>query len=215
VRAIVVRELIVLARRPAWAAVTGLYIALLGGFVLVWSRGMPGLAGANTYEQQRTVQWAVLSVLLPWAAVRCMAPDRGDGFVLVSSVTATPPFSMVLAKVLALAGALVLVVLAGLPVAVMAQQMSAAAFSSTLRDLVSLLGLTVLVSGAAVTWVLAVRGRLAAWMGTGSSVGLVLVALCRWTPTGVPIGLLAAAIGVGLTVATATWGDATLRYCDD
>jgi hypothetical protein len=214
-RAVMWRELIVVTRRPALTVVICIHVGLLAGFVLLWNRGVPVLGGANLYEQQQLFQWVLLAVLLPWAAVRCAAPDRGDRFVMACAATALRPSSMIIAKVVALVGALALIVFAGFPAAIIAQQMSAVPLSVTLWDLISSFGLTVLVAAGTLTWVFAVQGRLAAWVGASGSTGLVLIVLSRWARNGLPIGLVAALIGAALVAAMATWSDGSLRYCDE
>jgi hypothetical protein len=209
------RELIVIARRPALTVVICVELGLLAGFVLLWNRGVPVLSGASLYKQQQLFQWALLTTLLPWAAVRCLAPDRGDSLVMACALTALRPSSIVIAKVVALVGVLALIVFAGFPAAILAQQMSAVPLSVALQDLISLFGLTVLVSAGTLTWVFAVRGRLSAWVGASGSIGLVLIVLSRWPPVGLPTGLVAALIGAALTVAIAMWSDGSLRYCHE
>jgi hypothetical protein len=209
------RELIVIARRPALTVVICVDIGLLAGFVLLWAPGVPVLSGANLYEQQQLFQWALLTALLPWAAARCLAPDRGHALVMACALTALRPSSIVIAKVVALVGALALIVFAGFPAAIIAQQMSAVPLSVALRDLISLFGLTVLVSAGTLTWVFAVRRRLAAWVGASGSIGLAVIVLSRWPPVGLPTGLVAALIGAALTVAIAGWSDDSLRYCHE
>ena len=214
-RAVVARELVVIARRRALMAVICAYVGLLAAFVLVWNRGLPLPAAATLYEQLRVVQWAVLATLLPWAAARCIAPDRGDSLVVACVLTGVRPSSVVLAKAVALTGALGLIVCAGVPVAIMAQQMSAVPVWWVVRDLGSLLGLSVLVSAVTMAWLLGVRGRLAGWIGAGGSTVLGLVVLFLLPIASTTIGGIVAFVGVVLTVATATWSDGACRYLSE
>ena len=214
-RAVVVRELIVIARKPALAMVMVTYVALLAGFVFAWEDGVPMPGGSNLYEQARLVQWGLLAVCLPWAAARCPAPDRGDALVMASALTALRPSSILAAKAIALFGALALVAVAGLPVVIVAQQIAKVPAPQVLRDLVSLLGLPLLVSALTLSWVVVVSGRLGAWLGASGSVGLVLLLLWRWRPVGLDVGLASALVGVTLAAWLASWSDRSLRYLSD
>lgn len=214
-RAVVVRELIVIARKPAFTLVVCARLGLIAVFVLVWHRGVPVLAGGNLYEQQRLVDWWLLAVLLPWAAARCLAPDRGERFVVACALTALRPSSIVVAKIVAVAGALAMIVLTGFPATIVAQQISAVPLSHAFHDLMAPAGLAVLVSAATVAWVLLVRDRLAAWAGSTGSIGLVLVLSARW-PLGTPFsGLALALCGAAIAGALASWSDGSLRYADE
>ena len=214
-RAVVVRELVVIARRPALAMVTVTYVALLAGFVLAWEDGVPMPGGSNLYEQARLVQWGLLAVCLPWAAARCPALDRGDDLVLASALTALRPSSLLAAKTIALFAVLTLVAVAGLPVVIVAQQIAAVSTPQVLRDLVCLLGLPLLVSAVTLSWMVVVSGRLGAWLGASGSVGLVIVLLWRWRPVGLDVGLASALVGLTLAVWLASWSDRSLRYLAD
>src|SRR5438552_3863869 len=183
-RAFVVRELIVIARRPALVVAIAVYTGLLASFVLLWSGGVPVLAGSNVYEHQRPFGWTLLTVLLPWSAVRCLAPDRGNRLVIACALTAVRPSTIVIAKAIALAGVLALVVFAGFPATIIAQQMSAVPLSTALRDLIWLFGLTALASAVTIVWVFAIRDRLGAWLGASGSMGLGLAVCSRWSPAG-------------------------------
>ncbi|MES1255275.1 MAG: hypothetical protein ABUS56_06705 [Acidobacteriota bacterium] len=207
------REFLLAARRPALTAVLCLHVALVAGFTLVWHRGMPVLAGANPYEQQRLVQWIVLWGLLPWTAVRCAAPDGATGLARVSAVLAVRPSSVVVAKFLALSGVLMLVGMAGLPAVILALQMSALPLSALPAHLFSLAALALLVAAAAVASSLAVQGRLAAWLLAAGSSGVVLLALSASLPAGLLAWLAAGATGSAIAAATARWSDTAHRYC--
>ena len=211
-RAVATRELIVIAKRPALTVVICTHVGLLTVFVLMWSHGVPVLRGANIYEQQHLVQWWLLALLLPWAAARCFAPERGNGLTMMCALTALRPSSVVIAKSSSLVAALALIVFAGFPAAIAAQQMSAVSISGPLRDLLSLMGLAVLVSAITVIWVLAVRNRLGAWIGATVSTGLVLLVLSRLPLAGISLGLTSALVGAAIVEAMAHWSDGSLRY---
>ena len=211
-RAVVTRELIVIAKRPALTAVTCTHVGLLTAFVLMWSHGVPLLRGTNVYEQQHLVQWWLLALLLPWAAARCSAPERGNALTLMCALTARRPSSVVIAKSSSLVAVLALIVFAGFPAVVVAQQMAAISVSGPLCDLLSLMGLAVLVSATTVTWLLAVRDRLGACVGATVSSGLVLLVLSRLPLAGIPLGLTLALVGAAIVIVVARWSDGSLRY---
>lgn len=211
-RALVVRDLIVMGRRPALAMVMCTYVALLAGFVFAWEDGLPMTGGSNLYEHVRLVQWGLLAVSLTWTAARCPPLDRGDDLVMASALTALRPSSIVAAKAIALFIALALVTVTGLPVAIIAQQIAGIPASHVLRDLASLLGLPLLVSAVTLSWTVVVSGRLAAWLGASGSVGVVLVLLWRWRPVGLGLGPVSALVGLTLVAVLASWSDRSPRY---
>jgi len=213
-RAVVARELAVIARRPALTIALCAYVGLLVGFLLTWSQGVPLLPGATLYDQQRLVDWMLITVMLPWVAVRCTAPDGRDRLASTSALTALRPSSIVLGKIAGLTGVLALFVCAGLPAVFLAQQMSAVPAIDAARDTAALFGAAALIAASTVSWTLAVDGRLAAWIGATFSVGLVLWALWQWAgPSTAGIG--AALLAAALTLWTAGASDRSLRYCHE
>ena len=222
-RAFFVRELIVATRSPALTLVVCAHVVAAAAFVLVWHRGVPVMAGANIYEQERLVDWWLLAVMLPWTAARCLAPDRREDLVAACALAALRPSLMVVARTAAVTIVLALVVLTGTPVAIIAQQMAAVPLTRALVDLGPFAGLTVLASGVTVAWMLLVRDRLTAWAGATISVGATLVVLARWRrsgllsgPIGGPIsGLISGLIGLAVIWALAAWSDGALRYVDE
>jgi hypothetical protein len=213
-RALVVRDLIVIGRRPALAIVMSTYVALLAGFVFAWEDAIP-IGGPNLYELARLLQWGLLAVCLTWTAARCPPLDRGDDLVMASALTALRPSSIIVAKAIALSAALAMVTIAGLPVAIIAQQIAAVPASHVLRDLVSLLGLALLVSAVTLSWTVLVGGRLAAWLGASGSVGVLLALSWRWRPLGLGLGPVSALVGLTLVVIVAAWSDRSPWYLAD
>jgi len=211
-RAVSIRELIVIAGKPAWLTVIGLHVGLLAAFVIVWHRGVPVLSGANVYEQQRLFQVWLLAALLPWTATRCLAPEWGNGLVATCALTALRPSSVILAKIVALSAALTLVVLAGFPAVIVAQQMSAIPLSDPIRDQLSLLGVTPLVAAVTMAWVLAVGDRLVAWVGATVFTAVTLLALSHAPLAGVPVDLMSTLVGITLALSVASWSDRALLY---
>ena len=98
-RAIIRRELIVAARRPAVGIAASAIALVLVAFVLVWAPGLPLLPDLNLYEQARVLDRGLLTIVLPWLAARIASADREDAFVRLSALTAVPPATLVAAKV--------------------------------------------------------------------------------------------------------------------
>lgn len=211
-RAIALRELIVIGRRPALVIAIVAYVALLAGFVLVWADGIPLPSGSNLYDQARTVQWGLLAVCLTWAAARCPAVDRGDRLVMVSALAAMRPAAVVAAKAAAQFAVLTLVALTALPVVIIAQQMAAVPAPRVLWDQLSLLGLPLLASAVTLAWTMAISGRLGAWLGACGSVGLVLVLLWYWRPAGLDLGLASALAGLAVAALLGAWSNRSAQY---
>ena len=127
-RAVVLREALVAARRPALVSAAIVTATLLALLPVVWGvRGIPTFGGISLYDQQFRLEWILALVLLPWTAARVIASERGDDLVGLSALTAVQPSRLLLARLLAATIALVAVIAGALPVVISAQQMSAVA----------------------------------------------------------------------------------------
>jgi hypothetical protein len=195
-RALLTRELIVSARRPAVTLSACGIAILLTGFVLVWAPGVAVLAPMSLYEQTRALHWLLLAVALPWTALRSAAADRGDALVLLTVFTGLRPGRVVLGKIIATFVVLVLVIMTGLPSLVIAQQAAAVPFRVVLGDLLPLLGIALLVAVSATASILVVADTLGAWLAATGAVLLVLLGMPNWMRTPGSIGLTAALVGL-------------------
>ena len=213
-RAIINRELIVLARRTAFSTAMCGVVSLLAALTLVWSDGVPLLGGANLFAQQQIVLWIVLAAVLPWAAARCVAPDTGNRLVLAAALIAVRPSAIVLGKTAALAGALSLIALSTLPVAILAQQMSAAPALGIIGAAIASAALAVFVAGATIAWLIATRDRVATWVG---AFGTTAVMLWLTSGAGQPWlqALFLSVSGLALAAAAARWSDRTYCYLSE
>ncbi|HUK37473.1 MAG TPA: hypothetical protein VLV86_26330 [Vicinamibacterales bacterium] len=208
----ITRELIVAAQRRLAAAVA-LYILLLAGFTLTWGLTAPGLTGGTIYDALRMFEWGALTVLMPWVAARCHAPDRGQSLAILSTLTAHRPSSIVIAKIASLAGVLLVVVAAGMPPAVLAQKMSAQPLSTVFRDLGSFAGYAFLASAVTMAWLLASGDEVTSWIGAAATTAVV-----RTVTSNLPIASqVTAMIAIAgcVAAAAATWSDRSLQYCDE
>ena len=212
-RATLWRELTVVVRRPAFTVAICTYVLLLAGFVLVWGAFAPLFA--NPYEQQRAVQWALLTALLPWTAARCMAPDRGVGLVLMCALTAQRPSTVIVGKLFALSGALFLIVVVGLPAAVIAQQMSAIPVSKVFGDAIAIAGLPLLVAALTIASTVLSSARLMGWLVAGASTACVVLVSWRLSPAGLPVGAACLVVGGAIATCVASWSNTSLRYIAD
>jgi hypothetical protein len=213
--ALIARELIVVARRPALVAAVVMYVALLAGFTVIWGLKLPDLTGASVFEILRVFHRVLLAVLMPWVVVRCHAWDRGDRLVMLSTLVARRPSSIVLAKVLSLAGVLALVTVAGAPAVIIAAKMSAVPASAALRDLASALSIALLCSAVTVVWILRTGDALTSWIGGSVTMAAVLIAAARWTSAPAARDVSTLAVAVAVTAAVATWSNRAFQYCHE
>jgi len=178
-RAVVLREALVAARRPALVGAAIVGAALLALFPIAWGvRGIPTLGGISLYDQQFRLEWILALVLLPWTAARVMATERADDFVGLSALTAIQPSRLLLARLLATAIALVAVIAGALPVVISAQQMSAVAASRLVADQVALLTFSLPAAIITVWWMQLTTDRLLAWLGAAATT-VIVVTLAR------------------------------------
>jgi hypothetical protein len=170
-RAIVSREALVAARKPALVAMAILCAVILALFPIAWGeRGVPTADGASLYGQQFRLEWILLMLLLPWTAARVGAKERADDLVSLSRT--------LLARLLATAAALALVIGAALPVVISAQQMSAIPLSRVISDQLALLMFALPVAVVTVWWMQVVADRLLGWLASAATT-VLLVLLAR------------------------------------
>jgi hypothetical protein len=178
-RATVLREALVVARKPALVTVAIVCAALLALFPAVWGvRGIPTLDGASLYDQQFRLEWILVLLLLPWTAARVIADERADDLVILSAVTAIPPSRMLLARLLATTAALTLVIGGALPVVISAQQMSGTPLPLLIVDQLALMAFALPVAVVTVWWMQIAANRLLGWLGSAATT-VLLVLLAR------------------------------------
>lgn len=178
-RAIVLREALVAARKPALVTTTILCAVLLALFPIAWgARGLPTLDGTSLYDQQFRFEWILLLLLLPWTAARVVAHQRADDLVSLSAMTAIPPSHVLLARLVATMAALAVVAGGALPVVISAQQMSAIPMSRVIADQLALLVFVLPVAVVTVWWMQTFADRLLGWLASAATT-LLLVLLAR------------------------------------
>jgi hypothetical protein len=178
-RAVVLREALVAARRPALVSAAVVSATLLALFPVAWGvRGIPTFGGINLYDQQFRLEWILALVLLPWTAARVIATERGDDLVGLSALTAVQPSRLLLARLVAATIALVAVIAGALPVVISAQQMCAVVASRLVVDQLALLAFALPAATITVWWMQTATDRLLGWLGAATTT-LVVVALAR------------------------------------
>jgi hypothetical protein len=176
IRSLVLREALVAARKPALVAIAIVSATTLALFPVAWgARGMPTLDGASLYDQQFRLEWMLMLMLLPWTAARIIASEQADGLAALSVATASSPSRILLARLLAIAAAVMLVVAAALPIAVSAQQMSAIPLNRAIADQLALIGFALPVSVVTLWWMQTTVNRLLGWLGSAATVVLLLL----------------------------------------
>lgn len=210
IRPLIWRELTVISRTGAYWMAMAVHIGLLAALVVIWSDGIPVLDG-TFLDQFVTVQTAVLSVLLPWMAVRCGGTDAAGSPALLAATTALRPSLVVAAKCAGLGAALAVIVTSGAPLMILAQRISALPWLRVPLDVLPLLALSLFVAVVSTATILLPVSRLARWwMATAATAGAVY-----WTPSGAISTM--AFVGVGLigSVVLSLRADSSLRYVPD
>ena len=214
---LVARELDVIARRGPFVAAIAAHAGLLALFVLAWGNGtgVPLFPDLSFYEQTRLVQAGLLAVLLPWTVARCVAPERGNDLVLLSVLTAFAPSRVIAARACAGLAGLVLIVATGLPVALLAQRMSAVEMSQVLRDEGVMISIG-MIALASVLWARHLSARaLAGWLGAAILTVAVMAAAGLAAPSAVLAGVAFAVIGGGAVLLLMARADVALRYLSE
>ena len=174
------------------------YSGLLALFLAAWGgHRVPMLPGATIYAQLYLIQCVLLVVVMPWAAARAVATERADDLVRLSAMLALPPSRLVIARLLAASIAPALVVAGALPVALVAQQMSAVPAARALADQCTLLTFALPAAVVTVWWMQISRDRLLGWLGATAS-AILLVAMVRSV---FPAAATAAVVSGGCAIA--------------
>ena len=176
------------SRTPAlWVAAIG-HVLVLSLYVVVWGDGVP-LAGARTpFEQFTTAYTALLVVLLPWVAARCLGVGTRNDVAIQAVLTAQRPLTVVFGATLGLAVVLLTVIATGLPVIVLAQQTSEHSSWEVARVVARVAGLGACLAPLSLAATLVSESRLWGWL-----LGIVASTV------------LAAATPVGLVGSTMLW----------
>jgi hypothetical protein len=194
-RGLIARELTVATRSAAVPAAGLVLLAASTAFVLAWAPGVALLAPMDLYDQTRGVQWILLALVLPWAAVRSSPVDRTDSVELLAALARTRTGSAMVAKVVGSFAVSMMVILTGLPALILAQQAAAIPMSSVLIDLLLLAGLALLVAATTTGAILVARDGLRAWLCASAVVFGVMLAAVAWAPRVSSLALLCAAAG--------------------
>jgi hypothetical protein len=174
-RAVYWRDLVVMSRiRPLVVALAA-HVTLLASFLLAWSgvARVPHLPGDNLYEQQRGLQGGLIAVILPWIVCRFLAAERRETWSALSFVTDLSPSRLFDVRLLAPATFGMILVVSGLPLALIAQQTSAIParrvfFDVCLLALFAIASVVVTMSAA-----LRVRTAIAGWvLSAGAALAL-------------------------------------------
>jgi hypothetical protein len=181
-------------RTPAlWIAIV-LQVAVLSIYLAVWGDGIPLVDARPVFDQFVTAQTALLLVVLPWSAARCAVTTHRDDVTLLSALAGRPPATVVLSGCVGLALALTAVVLSGLPMAVLAHQISARPAAALFGEQFRLLGLGTFAAAVAMTAVLMSGHRILGWLLATAVTGLAVPVL-----PGGPVGGCALFVLAGLT----------------
>ena len=215
-RAVVLREALVAARRPALVSAAIVSATLLALFPVAWGvRGIPTFGGISLYDQQFRLEWILALVLLPWTAARVIASERGDDLVGLSALTAVQPSRLLLARLLAATIALVAVIAGALPVVISAQQMSAVVASRLIADQLALLTFALPAAIITVWWMQLTTDRLLGWLGAAATT-IVVVTLARLSVATMNQAAIAlATISMGAAAILLAKADVWWRYLSE
>ena len=215
-RAVVLREALVAARRPALVSAAIVSATLLALFPVAWGvRGIPTFGGISLYDQQFRLEWILALVLLPWTAAGDLNADGFADLVGLSALTAVQPSRLLLARLLAATIALVAVIAGALPVVISAQQMSAVVASRLIADQLALLTFALPAAIITVWWMQLTTDRLLGWLGAAATT-IVVVTLARLSVATMNQAAIAlATISMGAAAILLAKADVWWRYLSE
>jgi hypothetical protein len=199
------REALMLARRPASSAALAVHAGLLVAFLWLWEggRGVTLFGARTAFDRLRLVECALLGALLPWLAARALADERRNDLVRLALLAGRRPPGVVAAKLAATFLALALVVLSGLPLLLLAQQMSALPLGRVLAAEALLLGFAALVPSLAFASMGACREAIFGWVGATVAAAAMLATVRSFAGSDVAAGGMLAILGAVTAAAVA------------
>jgi hypothetical protein len=211
-RALYWRDLVVIGRRRSMLVAVALYVGLLSAFLGAWKEvvRVPLLPGSNLYEQYRVIQWVMVAVILPWAVCRFIAGERGERWSLTSFVTGLSRSRLFTMRLLALGTFAGLLVGSGLPLILLAQQMSSVPATVAVADLVALFLFSIAATVITMSIVLIVRDVVAAWLLATTAV-LLFRALVGIPPLAASAAIAAGIVAIAIAAAQFTVSALDLR----
>jgi len=195
---------------PLWAA-AGVQIAVFAFYVLQWGTGLPLVGARTALEQFTTVQWVLLGLALPWAAVRSGVAWRHDEVAQFAAIGAVRPSSIVTASVAALGVVLLATAVAGLPFALLAQQISALPLTDLWRAQLPLYALSLYAAPIAAACMLVVANRYAAWLIATSLTFAAMLAV----PPGLAGGAVLVTVGAAVAAMLVSGADRRFWYLSE
>ena len=196
---------VIVRLRPYWLATAG-YLTGLSAFVLAWGDGVPSFQG-TVLHQFLGVQGALLSVLLPWVAIRC-GLQTPAAVVMTAGTLALTPSRLLLARCIALGVALSALVATGLPLMLLSQQISTTRPAEMLAGFSFLAALAWLVAAATAAASLFTADRVAAWVALTAGT----VAVFRIATIGLPAAAALAGLAILLSAVAPLRANSVLRF---
>lgn len=208
-----IRDLTLIARRRGLIAAVFAHALLASGFMLAWSGSsrVPVLTGANLYEQLYLVQCVFMTVAAPWIAARLMATERRGEWVRLAALLGQAPGRALAVRLVTVAVWTIVTAAAGLPAAILAQQMSGVTAVVLTIDFLTLVGCAL---GAAMITVhveLMIEDRLASWM-LSSAIACAIFVAGRQTPFAPFIAAIVVAV---VSARMMRWTNETFWYLAD
>jgi hypothetical protein len=205
VAAVCWRDLLVISRRRSMAVAIAIHVVLLASFLLAWSGAflVPLIPGATFYEQTRMVQSALVSAILPWSVCRFASAEHPKLWMIRSLATGLSPSRVFDAHAAALAIFAAILVGSGLPLMLLAQQMSSVTVSRVFADCCSLWLFALAVTTMTLSIASSVRGAVVAWL-LSSAAAVVIRGLMP--SSGTPASAL---LAIAIIVATLTLAEYT------
>lgn len=202
------RASVVILRTPAYWIATAAHVVVLAAFLLVWGEGVPVLGG-SVLQQLAGIQAATLAAFLPWTAARCGSMSRLST-TRASATMAVPPSQLLLARVASLALGLSALALAGLPMLLLAQQISALPPGDVASLLIPIAAMIAFVAVLTAWCEVLIADRLGAWLAAAGPTVLIFAVFAPAARTAAfAIGSAAGLAGL------AAGADPLLRYLPD
>lgn len=193
--------------RPFWVALA-LQVLVLAAFLVVWGDGVPAMSG-SVFDQFAAVHFALLALLMPWAACRLVSAGDAHQRLLAAFAGAAPPH-LFAARALGLFAALTFMVASTAPLAIVAADIAALPRSAVTQLTSPALVVAAFVATLVPAVVLLVSHRLVSWAAV-TALTVTVASLVDEGPWAIAVLVAAAAALVTIAIRVADVSTSRLR----
>lgn len=202
------RQIVAAMRMPALWIATAIQVVALALYLLVWGDGIPVVGARSPFDQFAAAQSVLLLMVLPWVAARCAATPHRDAVARMAVLSARDASTVILGACLGLMGVVCAVAIAGLPLAIVSQQIADREPIELVATQLRVVALGACAGSLTLAAMLVSGSRLGGWLIATAAASSVVWA----APGGLAGGLALASVAACAVAAVAHQGGQTWRH---